>query len=401
MEGSAEYYCSECGEAPLNHFWARVDDGITIFFTSVFEPLEHLVNKVESWFLRLQYDRTVGRILHLLAGIGFGEMATTFDERDSIRTKALWESAEKLGISLRQYRFGKSQANGIFIATKGKELLVFSTLPRPKGYLSHSLHWMDDKGTLKQKLHGAGLPTPRGDSVFTWNAARKIFNEVGAPLIVKPHKGTRGRHTTLHIETLEELERAFRIGKEISNRLIVEEELQGDVFRVTLVGGKPVAVARRDIPQVVGDGIATIEQMIQKENADPRRDNFSFYPLLKNDRMEAELKRQKVTLQTIPHEGVQILLNDKISRLHGTTTIDVTDEVHPENMQLFTRLGTFLDDPIVGVDFMMTDIARPYTEQAKYGVVECNAMPYIDLHHYPFEGKPRDVAGELWKLCLS
>ena len=69
-------------------------------------------------------------------------------------------------------------------------------------------------------------------------------------------------------------------------------------------------------------------------------------------------------------------------------------------MGLFRKIGAFLGDAVVGVDFIIGDITRSPIDQNRYGVVECNAMPYIDLHHYPFEGKPRPVAQELWKLCF-
>jgi cyanophycin synthetase len=91
-------------------------------------------------------------------------------------------------------------------------------------------------------------------------------------------------------------------------------------------------------------------------------------------------------------------LHQKINWGLGGTTADVTEEVHPENATLFEKIATTLDAPIVGIDFIIEDISRPWFDQEKCGVIECNSMPYFDNHHVPFEGQPRNVAGPIWDL---
>ena len=59
-----------------------------------------------------------------------------------------------------------------------------------------------------------------------------------------------------------------------------------------------------------------------------------------------------------------------------------------------------LDDPLVGVDFMMDDMARSWKEQ-KCGVIECNSLPFIDLHHFPLKGPARNAAGNVWDLIFG
>ena len=55
-----------------------------------------------------------------------------------------------------------------------------------------------------------------------------------------------------------------------------------------------------------------------------------------------------------------------------------------------------LGDPIVGVDFMVTDMARSWKEQPDAGVIECNSMPFIDVHHRVVSGRQINVAELLW-----
>ncbi len=394
-------YCLECGEARIPHGFAKIDDAISLCVDSCLaRPTSRFRAYMGKLVKRIPYDAGLSRLFLFLANHGIGEVSYTLDDRDSIRTKALWESARDLGIKLFTYRIIKDIPYSLTVARYNGDTLVYQDVPRPKGWHSPSLHWMDDKGILKKKLMKAKIPTAKGGIVFTKKTALSLFKKLTAPVIIKPHLGTRGRHTTLSLTTEEDVKRAFTIGKEIAVGLVLEEELQGELFRVTLVGGEPIAVARRDFPHVVGDGVSTIGELITMTNKDSRRDGFSFYPILENKRMTHQLDLNGLTKESVPEKGEFIILNDKVSRLHGTTTVDVTDIVHPECMVLFRKIGAFLGDAVVGVDFIIGDITQSPSGQSRYGVVECNAMPYIDLHHYPFEGKPRPVAHDLWKLCF-
>jgi cyanophycin synthetase len=67
------------------------------------------------------------------------------------------------------------------------------------------------------------------------------------------------------------LEVAFRAAYEISSDVMVERFMPGHDYRLLVVGDKLVAAARRDPPQVVGDGVHTVRQLVDEVNADPRR----------------------------------------------------------------------------------------------------------------------------------
>ena len=114
--------------------------------------------------------------------------------------------------------------------------------------------------------------------------------------------------------------------------------------------------------------------------------------------------RQRLNWDDIPKKGKVVTLGDKVGRATGASTTDVTDIIHPENIKLLQRIHSILQDPLVGIDFIMEDISKPWSEQnkngLKCGIIECNSMPFIDLHHYPLFGKPRNVAGALWDIIF-
>ena len=110
---------------------------------------------------------------------------------------------------------------------------------------------------------------------------------------------------------------------------------------------------------------------------------------------DEELRRQKLTWESVPKKGEWVILNQKVGRGSGGVNTDVTGAVHPENTKLFQKIGNVLDDSLVGIDFIIEDMARPWQEQMPCGVIECNSLPFIDLHYFPFSGPVRHVAADI------
>ena len=54
--------------------------------------------------------------------------------------------------------------------------------------------------------------------------------------------------------------------QEISPWVIVEQQLEGFVYRATVIGGRVVGVLRREPANIIGDGKSTIKQLIIEEN---------------------------------------------------------------------------------------------------------------------------------------
>ena len=338
----------------------------------------------------------------LFATLGLGEIVTRADDKNNWRARVLWEEAERRGIVMREFRpFGL--AREIFYATYGTDTRGFDGLPRPRTAHEAALDWMDDKGVILKKFRAAGVPVPRGASVSNVKDAEKIFHSIvvseDTAVIVKPSIGSRSRHTYIHITDVEALRVAFKKAKELSPRVVVEEELVGFVFRITFVGGKIAGIMRREPAHVIGDGTHTVHQLIVEENNNPLRHGAHFHELPLGEETIQIVKEQKLSLEDIPATGRMVIVHPKVSRSYGASNTEITD-VHPDNEKLFLHIAKVLDDPLVGVDFMIDDMARSWKEQ-KCGVIECNSLPFIDLHHFPLKGPTRNTAGIVWDLIFS
>lgn len=393
-------YCSDCGAAQTNHVLVKAD---ALSSRYIFSFLEQATSKLSRALppaaAQFFFEKIPATIAYALSSIGMGRMERAPGKGDNDRTRCLWEEAVRRGIIMEEYCIGRHRT-GLFIAQWKNERIFFQAVPRPSGPESSSLVWMDNKKLMREYFSGAGIPVANGGVCRTWSRAKTLFDKLNKPLIIKPHFGSRSRHTTVHVESFNQYKTAFEKAKILSPWVIVEEELQGFVFRGTIIGGNVVAVMRREPPHVIGDGLSDIQKLVETENARPERKGPIFHEIHLGKEAEEELRRQKLTLADVPEKGRLVMLNQKVGRGSGASMTDVTDSVHSDNRLLLEKIAAVLGDPIVGVDFIMKDIGISWKNQMPAGVIECNSLPFIDLHHYPLNGKPRNVAGAIWDLIF-
>lgn len=393
-------HCKDCEPAQENHFIAYT----SVVLGWIDEPFFRLMEKI----LKNVADRIADKLslpfFNTMVILRLGRFSYGPEKKDTYRTKCFWDEAKKRGIKMYEFHLGpidnafvaeyKSPANGV------KKTIIFDGLPRPGTTESPALLWMDNKGIMKTKFIKEGLPVANGGVAFTKSGALKIFNRITKPVIAKPNLGSRSRHTTIHINTPEELIKGFKKARKLSPLIVIEEELRGSLFRGTLIGEKLVGVIKRDQPEVTGDGVHTLQELLEEENKRPQREGPIFHKIMVDKEGEIELKRQNIGLGDIPEKGRIITFSQKTSRGCGGTTTEVTNIIHVDNIEMLEHIGRFLNDPLIGVDFVIEDITKSWKEEQHCGIIECNSLPFIDLHHYPLFGKPVNIAGKLWDLVM-
>lgn len=240
----------------------------------------------------------------------------------------------------------------------------------------------------------------------------ELRNKASKPVIVKPRAGSRGRHSTTFVYTLEDLKQAYKIAKKLCFWVIVEEQLMGPVFRATLINYELCGVLRGDPPQIIGDGAHNIEELITIKNSQPHP---GVKDVIIDEGMEKFIERQiSVKLKAkseklwslpaansyfnyIPALGEIIQLSEKIGVNYGGSSSEDFEICHPDNKELFIRAAKVLGDPVVGFDFIIPDITKSWKEQ-NCGFIEANSLPFINLHHDPLLGAPRNVAAKVWEM---
>ena len=250
-----------------------------------------------------------------------------------------------------------------------------------------------DKQLTKELLRAAGVPVPEGQTVHGVEEAWAVANEIGLPVVVKPQDGNHGRGVTVNVQTREHLEAAFRSAMEAGTRVIIERYIPGSDYRMLVVGDKLVAAARREPPQVTGDGVHTVRELVEEVNKDPRRGEGHATSLTKirlDDIALGCLALQNLTPDSVPELGQQVVMRNNANLSTGGTATDVTDEVHPELAARAVTAAQMVGLEICGVDVVCQSVLRPLEEQSG-GVVEVNAAPGLRMHLAPSFGTGRKV----------
>ena len=251
-----------------------------------------------------------------------------------------------------------------------------------------------NKEDTKYLLEQAQVPVPRGEIIRRESSLEETCRYVGFPLVVKPVDGNHGRGITVNINSYDEALVAFHAAKNVSNSIIVERYITGVDYRLLVINHKLVAAALRTPAHVIGDGVSTIQQLIDEVNSDPRR-GFGHEKVLTqitvNDLTKTLIEAKGYNLETVIEKGEVLILKDTANLSTGGTAEDVTDFVHPANISMAERISRIIDLDICGIDIMTTDITKPLKETGG-AVLEVNAGPGFRMHLAPAKGLPRNVA---------
>ncbi len=252
-----------------------------------------------------------------------------------------------------------------------------------------------DKDLTKRMLAGCGVPVPEGREVRDAEDAWEAASDIGFPVVVKPANANHGRGVSAELNSRDEVLSAYELARRYSKYVLVERFVPGDEHRLLVVGKRMVAAVRGETVWITGDGRSTVRELLDSQiNCDPRRGPEQEFPLdlllpEHDAKLDFELKRQGYAADSVPADGVRILV-----QRNGNIAFDITDEVHPDTARLVTLAARVVGLDIAGIDLVAEDIRRPLREQGG-AIVEVNAGPGLLMHLKPAVGQPRPVGAAI------
>ncbi len=347
--------------------------------------------------MRCALEQAVNMTQHLLSGQFFDLQKALHQIREAlatsrlgISTAAILDAAQKRGIPCRIL-----PGDGLIQLGQGRKMRRMHTAVSDKTNLV-SADIAQDKELTKQILREYFIPVPRGQTVQSVKELRNAIKSVPPPYVIKPMDGNHGRAVSLNLQNENEVLRAFALAKKYSDKVVIEEMIFGRDYRLLMVDGKMVAAAERIPPHVCGDGISTVENLIDKLNMQPGRDvgHESILTKIEPDSILVEcLRKQKLNLKSVPKKDQLVCLRPTGNLSSGATAIDVTEKVHPEIVKLCERAARAIGLDICGIDLIHNDISEPADEDVK--IIEINAGPGLRMHLVPSAGKPRAVGDSI------
>jgi cyanophycin synthetase len=310
-------------------------------------------------------------------------------ERNSLgpSTRSIVDAAAKRGIP----HIRLDDLNLVQLGYGGNAKKIQATIASTTRYMGVEI--AGDKDITKTMLGFHGVPVPRGDSTRHLDQAIRIAQRIGWPVVVKPLDASHGRGIVTNIHDEEELRIAFEDAKQYRTSVVVERFLEGHDFRLLVINHKFIAAAQRVPAHVIGDGTHTIAQLVELANQDERRGEGHEKVLTKiklDGATERLLALRHMTFESIPESGQMVPLKTTANLSTGGTSIDVTDRVHPANIELAERISLLVGLDIAGIDVVAPDVETPIAENGG-GIVEVNAAPGFRMHLAPTEGKSRPV----------
>jgi len=251
-----------------------------------------------------------------------------------------------------------------------------------------------NKDETKRMLQDAAIPVAKGMCISHESEVKEVIDKVGFPLVFKPLDGNHGKGASINVKTFDEALAAYEHAKKYSRRIIVEKFITGYDFRILVINHRFIAAALREPAHVKGDGKSNIQQLIEKENQDPRR-GYGHENVLTEISIDREtldqLSKHNYTLDTVLKKDEVCYLKGTANLSTGGTSTDVTDMVHPHNIFICERISRVIGLDICGIDIMATNLSEPL-ETTGGVVLEVNAAPGFRMHLAPAKGLPRNVA---------
>ncbi len=389
-------YCKDCGLPATHHIQTWLDE-----IMSTLMPRLKLPRRLESFF-----DALLEKTFSI---VGLIKMKDDFLSSEiQMRSACFIKEARKRAVKFQAMKGPVGYTNH-FCAKIGGKKIRFESLPVANHVSKYDISFVDCKERTKNHLKRGGFPIAEGKSFWLWQRSQALkygINELGFPLVVKPRGGSVARHVTTNIKSKGELQKGIDKTIIYSPAFIVERFVENSfVYRATVVDFDYVAVVKQVPANVVGDGNSTIQELVEKKNSGKRRGqpnqkDFTLYKIV-IDAMTTKLLAEKgYNLQTIPKIDEIVYLQKNPFLKLGGDLVEVTQKVHPDNIQLFKNIAKFFDIRLVGIDFLVPDISSSWKNQY-CAVLELNNVPCIEMHHFPSSGIPQNVANALVNLFFK
>jgi len=154
---------------------------------------------------------------------------------------------------------------------------------------------------------------------------------------------------------------------------LVQRQLFGKDYRIVVLDNEVISAYERVPLSVVGTGKASIRNLLGKKQEKFHRIRRDTVINVRDPRISAKLRRQRLTLESVVPKGTVVRLLDNANLSSGGDSIDVTGVIHPTYKSMAIRLTRDMGLRLCGVDIMVDgDISEP---QNRFYILEINSAP--------------------------
>lgn len=237
-----------------------------------------------------------------------------------------------------------------------------------------------EKSIAAQFLDKAGLPVPRHFFAKDQKDVIKVAKFLGYPIVIKPSSLDGGLGVKANIHNEHDACKAFDEARKFSDKILVQKHVLGRDYRLQIVNNECHGIFERIPGGVIGDGLSTIIDLINKQNIErtTAQDDRRFLHQIKiDDESLSQLFIQDLNLESIPELGCYVRLRGAANVSSGGIPVQLSiEDAHEDNILLAIRASRILKLDVSGVDLIIGDISKSWLEIGAH-IIEVNAQPQM------------------------
>lgn len=239
-------------------------------------------------------------------------------------------------------------------------------------------------------LKEAGFPVPDELVTSDSNGIKRFLKKHGR-IVIKPLDSVWGQGVTPGITKIGQIPSALSLARsfnkaEKEREVVCQQHIDGTEYRILVINKQRVFVVERIPAHVSGDGLKTVRELIESQNASVREERKVI-----TDKMVLQLlDEQGFTTKSVPPKNAKVFLKQVANAHAGGTVHDATEIIGKQARKIAVSIAKHFKAPVIGIDCITPDI----TKTIGY-VIELNSTPDLTLHHYPTEGVARNPAGAI------
>lgn len=263
-------------------------------------------------------------------------------------------------------------------------------------------HWvMENKVVTKELLSEKGLRVPLGSRYNTLSTALQDFQIYKShPIVVKPKSTNYGLGISIleENEEIEEYQKALKYAFNEAQEVLIEEYVSGTEYRFFVIEDQVVAILQRDPANVVGDGVHTIEELIEIKNKDPNRGKQApLKTIVLDEPSRLHLIEKNMTPISIPKKDEKVYLRSNSNISTGGDSIGFPLKKYINYEKVAVQAAKAMGAKICGVDIIIEDIEK----EANYCIIEANYNPMMIMHAFPYEGEAAPIARNILEYLFA
>jgi cyanophycin synthetase len=243
-----------------------------------------------------------------------------------------------------------------------------------------------DKPMVRSMLARSGIPVPHHITIGIGEFERALYmlRSSPRPLVVKPAVNTgSGAGVSTNVTTVRQLRTAVAWARAFGPHILIEEQIEGDCYRILVMDGEVLDVVVRHPPKIIGDGASTVRQLVREENKLRLEAGTARAQVL--IRLDPDIRNtlasQGRNMRSRPAKGEVITLKRVINDNRGRENASANGRLCCAILDSARTAAGVAGVRLAGVDVICCDPSVPL-QQSGGAILEVNTTPGFYYHYH-------------------